>query len=202
MSKDFACNGFRCGVLVSQRNNELLVCAKSIAFFSWPSSISDHLLSTLLNDSTFLDFYLSENQRRLAANYSLVTACLPSHSIEYVPGGNSGFFVWADFRKLLGPDVVVERGLCSDEVQSSESMRADSKPVLRKSQVALTTPKAASRDTWFQEKLADGGVFIATGNAFFSEMHGFYRVTFSLPEATLKLGLERLGRVIKDITPI
>jgi histidinol-phosphate/aromatic aminotransferase/cobyric acid decarboxylase-like protein len=64
MSKDFGSNGLRLGVLISQANRALLSAVKSVACFSWTSSISEFFFATLLNDQEFLDFYLKENSKR------------------------------------------------------------------------------------------------------------------------------------------
>lgn len=199
MSKDFACNGFRCGVLVSQYNPNFLVCAKSIACFSWPSSISDHLLSTLITDSVFLDYYFVENQKRLAKNYNIVTTFLTAYSIDFDCGGNSGFFIWADFRKLLLRNNQTRDKLAVANGQSSGGLQSEVSPRWGSLPPTPTASELASRCVTLQQTLASERVFIGIGSAFHAEFSGFYRITFSLPEEILALGLNRLGLVIKHM---
>jgi 1-aminocyclopropane-1-carboxylate synthase len=184
MSKDFGTNGFRVGALVSQANTPLLSAVKSVACFSWTSSISELFFTTLLNDHGFLDFYLKENSRRLGEHYKLVIDFLKETKIEYVRGGNAGFFIWVDFRSILGGDIFV-----LDEERSEDE---------RSGQVCHSRVKATARDQWFNEKLMEAGVYLGTGDAFFSEQHGWYRITFSIPRKVLDLGLERLQKVIDE----
>jgi aspartate/methionine/tyrosine aminotransferase len=40
-------------------------------------------------------------------------------------------------------------------------------------------------------KMVKGGVWLGLGQAFYSEKHGNFRLTFAIPEAELKLGMER-----------
>jgi 1-aminocyclopropane-1-carboxylate synthase len=184
MFKDFGTNGFRLGALVSQANTPLLSGVKSVACFSWTSSISELFFITLLNDHGFLDFYLKENSRRLGEHYKLVIDFLKETKIEYVRGGNAGFFIWVDFRSILGGDIFV-----LDEERSEDE---------RSGQVCHSRVKATARDQWFNEKLMEAGVYLGTGDAFFSEQHGWYRITFSIPRKVLDLGLERLQKVIDE----
>ncbi|KAL8658370.1 MAG: hypothetical protein Q9226_001046 [Calogaya cf. arnoldii] len=199
MSKDFCSNGLRCGVLLSQSNAPLLSSLKSIALFSWPVSTTEHYWTILLNDRSFLNYYFAENSKRLAASYERMTSFFTAHGIKWVEGSSAGFFLWADFRGLLGADI----GIVDDAVregegeQQVEAVAANEKPA--QGQVYKTSKRAKERDEWFFGKLMEAKVFIATGDAFFAEEHGWYRVTFSVPESVLKVGLERLERVLKEV---
>ena len=185
MSKEFGTNGFRLGALVSQANTPLLSVVKSVACFSWTSSISEFYFTTLLNDQKFLDFYLRENLRRLGEHYKLVTDFLKENKIEYVRGGNAGFFIWVDFRSILGGDIFV----LDEERREGE----------RSGQVCHSGVKTRAKDQWFNEKLMEAGVFLGTGDAFFSEQHGWYRIAFSVPRKVLDLGL---GSVTENTAPV
>ncbi|KAL8683208.1 MAG: hypothetical protein Q9186_000820 [Xanthomendoza sp. 1 TL-2023] len=191
MSKDFSSNGLRCGVLLSQSNPSLLACSKSIAMFAWPTSTTEYYWTTLLNDRSFLDHYFAENSRRLAASYACITSFFTDHGIRWIEGSNAGFFLWADFRGLLGADVVVN----TEETEQAKAVAVNEKP----SQVYKTSKRAKERDEWFYDKLLEAKVFIASGDAFFAEEHGWYRITFSVPEKVLQIGLERLGRVLDEV---
>ncbi|KAL8845006.1 MAG: hypothetical protein Q9176_000678 [Flavoplaca citrina] len=202
MSKDFSSNGLRSGVLLSQSNPQLLSSLKSIALFSWPCSVTEYYWTTLLNDRPFLDYYFTENNSRLAASYARLTAFLTSHGIKWVEGSNAGFFLWADFRGVLGKDInVVDDDAGAKREGEEEQVEATAvmseKPA--QGQVYKTSRKAKERDDWFFGKMMEAKVFIATGDAFFAEEHGWYRVTFSVPEDILSVGLERLGRVLEEV---
>ncbi|KAL9010110.1 MAG: hypothetical protein Q9173_004923 [Seirophora scorigena] len=165
MSKDFSSNGLRAGVLLSQRNPSVIRTLKSIAMFSWPASVTEHYWTALLDNRAFLDGYFAENSRRLAAGHARLTGFLQSQGVRWVEGSNAGFFVWVDFRALLGGDIVV-----ADE--GKEEMEVEAVAVGRPSQVYRTSRKAKARDGWFFEKMIKAKVFVASGNAFFAEEHG------------------------------
>ncbi|KAL8852215.1 MAG: hypothetical protein Q9221_002925 [Calogaya cf. arnoldii] len=199
MSKDFCSNSLRCGVLLSQSNAPLLSSLKSIALFSWPVSTTERYWTTLLNDRPFLNYYFAENSKRLAASYERMTSFFTAHGINWVEGSNAGFFLWADFRGLLGADIgIVDDAVKEEEgEQQVEAVAVNEKPA--QGQIYKTSQKAKKRDEWFFGKLMEAKVFIATGDAFFAEEHGWYRVTFSVPEKVLEVGLERLGRVLEEV---
>ncbi|EXJ70467.1 uncharacterized protein A1O5_06536 [Cladophialophora psammophila CBS 110553] len=48
-------------------------------------------------------------------------------------------------------------------------------------------------------KMAHGGVWLAMGASFASEKNGNFRITFATPREELKMGLERLIKVLKDV---
>ncbi|KAL8958967.1 MAG: hypothetical protein Q9183_005727 [Haloplaca sp. 2 TL-2023] len=190
MSKDFSCNGLRCGVLLSQNNAALLKSVKSVAMLSWPSSITQLYWTSLLNDRSFLDYYLAENSKRLSEGHKRVTDWFREHNVKWVEGSNAGFFLWADFREILGEDIIV-----NDEDQQVEAVAVE-----RPSQVYKTSKKAKSRDEWFFGKMMKHKVFVATGDAFFAEEHGWYRVSFSVPKDVLEVGLKRMDEVMKEVS--
>ncbi|MCJ1433827.1 hypothetical protein MMC27_003192 [Xylographa pallens] len=188
MSKDFSSNGFRAGVLVSQSNFDMMRSIKSVAVFNWCSSIVDNLWTTLLNDKPFVQYYISENQKRLGEGYAQVTSWLAQRGIEYVRGGNSGFFVWADFSRVLGMNTQ------ADSEDMMENLSLENGEV---SQMARSTMKGNKLDALFQKQLIREGVYIASGNSFFAERNGWYRVTFSMPSNLLEIGLQRVDLVLK-----
>ena len=188
MSKDFSSNGFRAGVLVSQSNFDMMRSIKSVAVFNWCSSIVDNLWTTLLNDKPFVQYYISENQKRLGEGYARVTSWLAQRGIEYARGGNSGFFVWADFSRVLGMNI---------QASTEEMMEYLSLENGEVSQIARSTTEGNKLDALFQEQLIREGVYIASGNSFFAERNGWYRITFSMPSDLLEVGLQRVDLVLK-----
>lgn len=201
MSKDFSCNGLRAGVLLSPSNPSLLKSLKSVALFAWPASVTDLYWTTLLNDRTFLDNYFKENARRLGEGYMRLTEFLRSQGVKWVEGSNSGFYLWADFRGVLGEAIVVrddERGVDGKGGEEGEEM-VEAMTIERPSQVYRTSRKAKERDDWFYGKLMEKKVYVASGDAFFAEEHGWYRISFSVPMDVLDIGLKRLGEVLDEV---
>ncbi|KAL8950096.1 MAG: hypothetical protein Q9222_003841 [Ikaeria aurantiellina] len=170
-SKDFSSNGLRSGVILSQSNPALLQTIKSIAAFSWSSSVTELYWSSLLNDRPFLNYYFKENSRRLAEGYARVTEFLRGWDVKWVEGSNAGFFLWADFRDVLGIEDDAD-----DKGEGEQKQEVEAMAMQRPSQVYKTSKKSQERDEWFFEKLQKEKVFIASGNAFFAEEHGWYRI--------------------------
>jgi aspartate/methionine/tyrosine aminotransferase len=183
MSKDFAANGLRMGVLIS-KSEPVLYSMRAAAIPTWCSSISELFIGTLLADKKYLDWYIKENQRVLGEHYNILSSFLDKHKIEYLKDGNAAFFIWTDFGSILGSDIVVPDG----EVEAE-----------RKGQISRTSAKAREKDDWFWNKLVDEGVYIATGERFWAEKHGWYRVNFAVKKPMLELGLKRLEGVLNEI---
>ena len=99
MSKDFGANGLRLGCIISQHNPAFMRALIPVAIYSYVSGITDHVVSSLLEDHDWSDRYIKENQRRLSHGYSRVVSFLRKHDIEYAPGPNAAFFVWIDLGK-------------------------------------------------------------------------------------------------------
>ncbi|KAJ5623307.1 secondary metabolism biosynthetic enzyme [Penicillium lividum] len=108
MSKDFGANGLRLGVIISQRNQDLHFALRGISLYSYPSGVTDHLTSLILEDEVFTEAYIKENQKRLSESYTFTTGFLKRNGIEYAPGSNAAFFLWVDLGKPyreLRPDI-------------------------------------------------------------------------------------------------
>ena len=69
LSKDFCLNGFRIGILYSE-NSELLSALQSNSFFSYPSNLTQGMLANMLDDDTWVEWFLKENQSRLRHAYA------------------------------------------------------------------------------------------------------------------------------------
>ncbi|CAM9863055.1 unnamed protein product [Phaeothamnion confervicola] len=68
-------------------------------------------MARLLSDRAFLDAYLAENARRLAASYAVVTARLAYAGVPFTEAA-AGMFVWVDLRNFLdAPTWAAERAL-------------------------------------------------------------------------------------------
>ena len=103
MSKDFGANGIRIGSLISPYNKELLSAFKSIAGFTRPSQLAEHVWLNILSDPGFLPWYFPEMRRRLAEAYNYTTKRLSEHNIPY-EAASSGVCVWVDLSRYLEHD--------------------------------------------------------------------------------------------------
>ncbi|KAL4723227.1 hypothetical protein ACLX1H_009717 [Fusarium chlamydosporum] len=99
MSKDFGANGIRVGTIVSQANMSLHASIVAVGLYSSVSSISDHVTTNILEDDTFVESYIAENQRKLSAQYTHVVSWAQKNEIDYAPGVNAAFFLWVDLGK-------------------------------------------------------------------------------------------------------
>jgi len=99
LSKDFGASGWRAGVLWTQ-NKDLHKAISNMAVFSGIAGPLQSVIEQIFNDRDFMESYLEENSKRLAASCELVTKALRDMDIPYLqPQG--GMFVWCDCRKLL-----------------------------------------------------------------------------------------------------
>ncbi|KYK56070.1 aminotransferase [Drechmeria coniospora] len=96
MSKDFGANGLRMGFVVTQANTKLQAALGSVFEFSWTSALSDLVTVRILEDDDWVESYLAENRRRLAAHHERVIRWAREHEIPYAAGTNAGFFVWVN----------------------------------------------------------------------------------------------------------
>ena len=131
----------------------------------------------LLEDGPFLEWFIAENQKRLAKHYTLLTEFLDQDSIPYYKGGNAAVFLWIDLRKVLRGD------------------RKDMKTL------RVTNPDAGvykdMQDRLIQLWL-ERGVMIARGSGSLSEEYGWFRIVFTAEEQALHIGLDRFLAVLKD----
>ncbi|CEN60721.1 hypothetical protein ASPCAL03154 [Aspergillus calidoustus] len=93
MSKDFGATGLRIGVLISQSNPQFLGACESTSLFSFPSSLADKAVASLLADDAFTDSFISTNRARLSESYQFVTEFCKANGIPYTHS-NAALFVW------------------------------------------------------------------------------------------------------------
>jgi aspartate/methionine/tyrosine aminotransferase len=98
-SKDFALNGLRCGVLVSE-NPEVRAAAASQAMWGSVSSLTQVVLGDLIADEEWTDTYLAEMRSRLRSIHHALTDALTGAHIPHLPA-DAGFFVLIDLREFL-----------------------------------------------------------------------------------------------------
>ncbi|KAI8657848.1 Aminotran-1-2 domain-containing protein [Fusarium keratoplasticum] len=110
MSKDFGANGIRVGALISQANPSLHTALVAVGLYSSVSSISDHVTINLLEDDAFVESYMAENRKKLAAQYERAVSWAKKNDITYAPGVNAAFFLWVDLGKAYRARHTVDDG--------------------------------------------------------------------------------------------
>lgn len=98
-SKDFAMSGLRCGVITTT-NEQVRGAISELAYWSAVSGDTQHLLHTMLEDTVWIDKYLSKLRSRLGESYSQVTTALTEADIPFYPA-DAGLFVLCDLREFL-----------------------------------------------------------------------------------------------------
>ena len=99
LSKDWGMSGFRVGYVFSH-NTELLRAMDIVGYYQGVSSYTQHVLSYVFEDDDFVDWYISENRKRLHDTYSALEEALSLIDVPLVPS-QGGIFAWADFSGLL-----------------------------------------------------------------------------------------------------
>ncbi|KAL4814642.1 pyridoxal phosphate-dependent transferase [Aspergillus spinulosporus] len=167
VSKDFGANGMRLGAVISQTNSDLLESIRGVAQYNSISGLADCLTTTLLEDEGFVDQFIAENNKALAATYEYVVAFMKRHGIPYARGSNAGFFVWCD---LLTPYLQLQHAGSFDSSKSAKAIK--------------------NRE--LLDKLSRFRVHLGVGDDFGSEQTGWFRVTFSQSREQLDEGLRRI----------
>ncbi|KAF5855610.1 hypothetical protein ETB97_008883 [Aspergillus alliaceus] len=97
---DFASGGLRLGFLVTA-NAPLRQACKAILRLHSPSTASTTIAATLLEDQAFVTQFTRKSRLSLASTYRIATSTLDQEGINYVKGGNAGFFVYIDLSPYL-----------------------------------------------------------------------------------------------------
>lgn len=101
MSKDFGANGLRVGYVIDQHNPEFRESLIQISLANYPAAPSDQISAAILENNEFTDTYIRTNQTRIAEAYAYTTKWLTRQGIPYTPGGNAGFFLWANLKAAV-----------------------------------------------------------------------------------------------------
>lgn len=99
LSKDMGFPGFRIGIIYSY-NDIVVNCARKMSSFGLVSTQTQHLIAAMLSDDMFIEKYISESRKRLAARHGVFTRGLMQVRIGNLDS-NAGLFFWMDLRKLL-----------------------------------------------------------------------------------------------------
>ncbi|KAB8273454.1 pyridoxal phosphate-dependent transferase [Aspergillus minisclerotigenes] len=99
-SKDFAAGGLHLGFLITQ-NTALGQACKAILRLHNASTASITIGATILEDQDFITQFTQESRQSLASTYRIATSILHHEGINYVKGGNAGFFIYIDLSSYL-----------------------------------------------------------------------------------------------------
>ncbi|OMH82238.1 1-aminocyclopropane-1-carboxylate synthase-like protein 1 [Zancudomyces culisetae] len=177
LSKDFCLNGFRVGWLVSPWNQRILDAAGVVSPMYYISGIADSIVSKLLGDEEYVDYFLNLNVSRLRDNYIKFTATLREKGIPYIPA-QAGHFIWIDLSKHL--------------LQWRNKNLKDGE-VARNSTTELTFDDEL--DMW-RGAINEGRVYVSSGTNFRAHEPGWYRITISVPWDELDVGFNQFLKYI------
>jgi 1-aminocyclopropane-1-carboxylate synthase len=131
----------------------------------------------MLNDQGFLASYFAKMTTRLSVAYEVCVKMLREMKIPFIPAYVSSVVflasmsITANLASNCGPFIWIDL----------------------RSFLAEQTTEAERQLAW---KMVNGGVWLATGEAFTSEEPGWFRITFAVPEEELKFGMARLNKVL------
>ncbi|KAL4743627.1 pyridoxal phosphate-dependent transferase [Aspergillus similis] len=97
---DFASGGLHLGFLIS-RNFELRRACSAMLRFHSPSSTAETIGTAILQDEDFVSRFIEKSRRDLAHSYRIATSILDQMGINYLKGGNAGFFLYIDLSPYL-----------------------------------------------------------------------------------------------------
>jgi len=137
-----------------------------------PAAPSDVIATTILADHAFTDTYIRNNRLRIAESYRFATMWLKEHQIGYYPGANAAFFLWVNLGRKWR---TVGQQSASENTQ--EKMQAV---------VSLEESKVIFK------KLLAKKIFVAKGEAFGSEIPGWFRIVFTQPREYMVEGFKRI----------
>ncbi|KAJ5349853.1 hypothetical protein N7541_007580 [Penicillium brevicompactum] len=99
-SKDFASGGLHLGFLVTQ-NQQLRQACKAVLRLHGASQAAVTIGTTVLEDRSFVSSFIAKARHSLASGYRLTTSILEKEGINFIKGGNAGFFVYIDLSPYL-----------------------------------------------------------------------------------------------------
>ncbi|GLA68676.1 hypothetical protein AtubIFM55763_005418 [Aspergillus tubingensis] len=102
-SKDFASGGLHLGFLIT-KNKPLRHSCNAILRLHSASTAAVTIGTTILEDQDFVRDFTAKSQQSLASTYRIATSTLAREGINYLKGGNAGFFIYIDLSPYLPKD--------------------------------------------------------------------------------------------------
>eukprot|EP00980_Cylindrotheca_fusiformis_P011950 scaffold2830_cov131-Cylindrotheca_fusiformis.AAC.71 len=186
MSKDFGASGFRVGFVYSQ-NETFLKGMANFNMFGGVSNPIQLIVSELLTDDSFVDFYLDESRARLRQSYQI---CVQKLEEMYVDRRrrcnvtcNSNILIPFSVVRVL-PFVPAEAGMF---VYVDFS--------------AILPQKTKEWEAKLSQLLIDHARLILTpGDTQRERMPGMFRICYAwVSPDVLRIGMERLSRIVAKI---
>lgn len=102
LSKDFGSPGLRIGALIT-KNKDLKNSLIATVRFHSTAGPSIAIATAMLEDREWTRSFLTTSRHRLSQTYKHVTSRLRELGVQYLTGGNAGFFVWVNLSPYLPP---------------------------------------------------------------------------------------------------
>ncbi|RMZ75481.1 hypothetical protein DV738_g5459, partial [Chaetothyriales sp. CBS 135597] len=200
ISKDFCANGIRVGFIVSQHNPQVHLALVPIIVYSYTSSLAESIITKLLTDDEYVDWFTAENCRRLKRSHERVVEWAKYHGLEYSKGVNAAFFLWVNLGKAY--TAAVEQGKISTGPNQGAGGEPNGETTAEdkdNKQVDMAKPNLQDKEDLTQlveDQLLKSKVFLASGTSFGSEQPGWFRVVFSQTDRDVTEGLRRIERAL------
>ncbi|KAH8701676.1 1-aminocyclopropane-1-carboxylate synthase [Talaromyces proteolyticus] len=179
-SKDFASGGLCLGFLIT-RNEQLRKAVFPLLRFHNTSGAALQIATAILEDEKFVEGFVETTRSELARSYRFVTRVLEEEGIEYVRGGNAGFFVYINLSPFL---------------QQTSGILNDSGNVLSSEARTYNDKQGTDQEIDLAQRLLDGNVVLHPGEEH-NRQPGWFRLVFSQSEEVLSVALRRLVNVLK-----
>ena len=98
LSKDWGMSGFRVGTLFSH-NEKLLQALELIGYYPAVSEYTQHALTHVFFDDAWVDWYITENQKRLWETYQAMVAAMARINVPVTPA-QGALFAWVSIGKV------------------------------------------------------------------------------------------------------
>ncbi|OJJ82813.1 uncharacterized protein ASPGLDRAFT_59217 [Aspergillus glaucus CBS 516.65] len=181
-SKDFASGGLRLGFLISQ-NEELRRACQAILRLHSTSTAAVTIGATILEDREFVSNFFTKSSHHLASTYKITTSTLEKESINYIKGGNAGFFIYID----LSPYLALLPDSSTNGINGASKAEPD-----------VGAGAGSTREFSLAQKFLDAGVFLHPGEEH-GKKPGWFRLVFSHEEEVLEEGLRRFVGVLRSL---
>ncbi|OLY82286.1 1-aminocyclopropane-1-carboxylate synthase 2 [Smittium mucronatum] len=172
-SKDFCMHGFKVGWIISPFNPDIIKALTKISPFSYISALTDRIVTSILSDAEFIDYFIKTVNYNLYQNYIKTTTFLDKKGIFYIPA-QAGLFIMVDIKPFL----LIWK---NNHLKTNESMLKSTKDLTFEDEQQL----------WIAS-IERGRIYYSPGVNFKAHEPGWIRLVFSQPWDSLKLGLERL----------